>query len=59
MSKLFWKIYQIFSERVFGKKHWSHEQFKQQFMNNYPENDKLIMLKRIVLRVIKKAQLTE
>ena len=50
----------IFSERLFGKKHWSHEQFKQQFMNNYPENDKLIMLKRRIFRVIKKkAELTE
>lgn len=54
MSKLFWKIYLIFSERLFGKKHWSHEQFKQRFMNNYPENDKLIMLKRRIFRVIKK-----
>lgn len=54
MSKLFWKIYLIFSERLFGKKHWSHEQFKQWFMNNYPENDKLIMLKRRIFKVIKK-----
>lgn len=56
MSKLFWKIYLIFSEMLFGKKHWSHEQFKQRFMNNYPENDKLIMLKRRIFRVIKKRQ---
>lgn len=42
---------------LFGKKHWSHEQFKRkQFMNNYPENDKLIMLKGRIFRVIKKGR---